>query len=911
VAEFPSGTVTFLFTDLEGSTRLWEEHPDAMRPALARHDAILRGAVVAHGGQVVKTTGDGIHAVFATAHDALDAAVAMQLGLATEPFGKTGPLRVRMGVHTCEAECREGDYYGSEVNRAARLMGVAHGGQVVVSSVTGGLVRGGSVELLDLGEHRLRDLTDAERVFQVFAPGLARDFPPLRSVDALPGNLPRQMTTFVGREAEIASLSELVRRSSLVTLTGVGGVGKTRLALQIATEVVGEFPDGAWFCELAPLTDPEALWETVAACLRVQPLPGRALHESLLDYLAVKGLLLLLDNCEHLLDAVARLVDTIERRCGRVSVLATSREGLGLAGERIVAVSSLGVPAGNAHDHELRQADAVRLFSDRASAAKRDFVLTDRNVSAVGVLCRRLDGIPLAIELAAARVRSLSPEDLVSRLDQRFKLLTHGSRAALQRQQTLRSTIDWSYDLLTPTERHALDRLSVFAGSCDLGAAEAVLPDDELDATDVLDVLGHLVDKSLVVVDDTDDGSVRYRLLETIRQYARERLDASGDPVAVRRRHADHYVALAEAAGPELRGHEHLEWTNVVIRDVDNLRAALDWAVETASPEYALRLVAPLAVQGRTGDVAMDWAATAIAIPGGDGHPLSPVVLAWASWGATMGGNVARAEDLIVLAEQAQAALGIQLAAVARGRATVEFFRNNFEEARRHAAEWVELARMSGDAYELAHALTMLGGALQFTEPTLDAAIATIEESVRVGRAAGIDSALPFGLMFLAGWRAFEESERGLDLLDEAIEIGNRIGDRLSASNAASSKGMFAASRSDWPTALRAGVASAEQKLELGDHLLVSGCLYTAGMALCGLGSCEPAAVLLGKSDSMMGGRWGLDWFLELLAATDATLRDALGEQQALMLAARGSTLEITEAVAYLRAEADRALAAL
>ena len=504
-------------------------------------------------------------------------------------------------MHTGEAEYRDGDYFGSEVNRAARLMSVAHGGQIVVSSVTGGLVRDGSVELVDLGEHRLRDLTNVERVFQLAAPGLAREFPPLRSVDALPGNLPRQVTTFVGREAEIASLSELVRDSPLVTLTGVGGVGKTRLALQVAAEVVSEFPDGAWLCELAPVTDPGAVWETLAACLRVQPLPGRTLDESVLDYLAAKRLLLVLDNCEHLLDAAARLVDAIEHRCPQVSLLATSREGLGLAGERMVAVPSLGIPAGDADGDELRQADAVRLFVDRASAAKNDFTLTDRNAGAVGVLCRRLDGIPLAIELAAARVRSLSPDDLVSRLDQRFKLLTHGSRAALERHQTLRNTIDWSYDLLTPTERQALQQLSVFAGGCDLAAAEAVLPDDALDATAVVDVLGQLVDKSLVVVDDTD-GGVRYRLLETIRQYAQERLDASGDPIALRRRHADHYVALAETAGPHLRGRDHLEWTGFVARDIENFRAALDWAVETPSKEHALRLVAALAVDGRVGD---------------------------------------------------------------------------------------------------------------------------------------------------------------------------------------------------------------------------------------------------------------------------------------------------------------------
>ena len=558
VNELPSGTVTFLFTDIEGSTRLWEEHPEAMKVALARHDAILRDAVAEHDGHVVKTTGDGVHAVFATAHDALDAAVAMQRGLAVESFGETGRLRVRMGLHTCEAEYRDGDYFGSEVNRAARLMSVAHGGQVVVSSVTVGLVRDGSVEFVDLGEHRLRDLTTTERVLQVLAPGLTREFPPLRSLDAMPGNLPRQVTTFVGREAEIASLAELVRDAPLVTLTGVGGVGKTRLALQVATEVVARFPDGAWLCEFASATDPGAVWDTLAASLRVQPFPGRSLEESALEYLTAKRLLLVLDNCEHLLDAIAGLVDAIARRCPQVSVLATSREGLALAGERIVAVPTLGVPRADAAGDARMHADAVQLFADRAAAAQHDFALTDHNIETVAVLCRRVDGIPLAIELAAARVRSMSPEDLVARLDQRFKLLTRGSRATLERHQTLRSTIDWSYDLLDSTERLALDRLSVFAGGCDLAAAEVVLAGDDLDAFDVDDVLAQLVDKSLVVV-ERDDTGVRYRLLETIRQYAAERLQTDGDTAVVRRGHAEHYTTRAEEAGPHLRSREQLE----------------------------------------------------------------------------------------------------------------------------------------------------------------------------------------------------------------------------------------------------------------------------------------------------------------------------------------------------------------
>jgi predicted ATPase/class 3 adenylate cyclase len=905
VNELPSGTVTFLFTDIEGSTRLWEEHPELMRSALARHDEIVRFAIESHGGYVVKMTGDGFHAAFSTAHDAVDAAIDAQRSLGAESWDATGPLRVRMGVHTGEVQHREHDYYGTAVNRAARLMAVAHGGQVLASDATERLLGdapGQSYELVDLGEHRLRDLAHASRVFQVVAPELDGEFPPLRSLAAFPGNLPLQLTSFVGREDEFVVLAKMLGASRLVTLTGMGGVGKTRLALQIAAEVIGQFPDGAWWCEFGPVNDPAMVWETVATSLRVQPVPGRAVDESVLGYLAAKQLLLVLDNCEHLLDVVARLVDTIEHRCPKVSVLATSREGLAVAGERLVAVPPLGVPAEDAGGDGLRQSEAVCLFWDRASAARSDFALTDRNVGAVGVLCRRLDGIPLAIELAAARVRSLSPEDLVSRLDQRFQLLTHGSRGALERHQTLRSTIDWSYDLLTPTERHALQRLSVFAGGCDLEAAEAVLPDDELDAADVVDVLGQLVDKSLVVVDDAD-GGLRYRLLETIRQYAGERLDASGDPGALRRRHADHYVALAEVAGVHLRGFEHVEWARVVIRDIDNFRAALDWAVEAPSKEHALRLVAPLAVQGRIGDLAMEWAATTSAIPAGDDHPLVPVVATWAAWGAITAGDLVRAEGLVASAEQAQAALGIRMPCVARAQAILGFFRGGFDEARRHAAEWVELARASGDPYELAHALTMLASAIQITEPTLDAAIAAIDEAIRVARAAGVDSALAFALPLLANWLPSEASERALALLDEATEASTRIGDPWGVANATHQQGHIAGRRGEWRTALRSIVAASDQNLQLGALGQVGLC-HLAGVAFWELGLFEPAAVLIGKSESMSEGQVP-DWILERKSATVAALREALGESQVARLAEQGVALDLADAVAYLRAEAE------
>ena len=591
------------------------------------------------------------------------------------------------------------------------------------------------------------------------APGLAVEFPPLRSLDALPGNLPHQVTTFVGREAEITSIAGLVRESSLVTLTGVGGVGKTRLSLEVAAEVAPEFAGGAWFCEFAPVTDPGAVWETLAASLRVRSSPGRSVEESVLEYLTLKRPLLVLDNCEHLLGAIVNMVDAILRRCPQVSILATSREGLGLGGERMVAVPSLAVPADDADIAELLDTDAVRLFADRASAAKVDFAVTERNARAVAVVCRRLDGIPLAIELAAARVRSMSPEDLVSRLDQRFKLLTKGSRAALARQQTLRATIDWSYELLDPTERRVLDRLSVFAGGCDLSAAEQVVAGDDLDVFEVDDVLGQLVDKSLVVADDTDRG-VRYRLLETIRQYAQERLEAAGNPRTARAAHANYFATLAESNRAALRGHDQFLFAQHMADETDNFRAAIDFSVDTGDVGLALRLVAPLAVRGPSiGYAAMAWAEAAIEIPQATYHSLFPEVASWATWSATARRDLPLAREYAAKIDPAEAELGRQIAAAERGPAVLAFFTGDYERACVCCEKSAVLARRDGDAYELAMALILLAAAhnaLGNDEPALE----TCEEAVQVARDAGTSS-LAMGLNLLASLLP-EESERAV-----------------------------------------------------------------------------------------------------------------------------------------------------
>jgi predicted ATPase/class 3 adenylate cyclase len=896
VVQAPSGTVTFLFTDIEGSTRLWEERPDEMRVAVATHDAIVRAAIEDNDGYVFATGGDGFAAAFGRAGDAVAAAERAQAALAGLDL-----VKVRMGINTGEAQERGGDYFGPAVNRTARLMAAGHGGQVLIAGVTGELVTG--LALRNLGEHRLRDLGSPTLVWQLGT----EEFPRLRSLDSAPGNLPRQVTTFVGREREIASLADLVRERSLVTLTGVGGVGKTRLAVQIAAEVALEFPDGAWLCELGSITDPGAVWDALAASLAVQQLPGKELPESVLEYLEHKRLLLVLDNCEHLLSAVAGVADALAQRCAGVSVLATSREGLALGGEQLVAVPSLGVPAEHADRDTLSRADAVRLFCDRAHDAKSDFALTERNAGAIAQLCRRLDGIPLAIELAAARVRSLTPDDLVARLDQRFRLLTRGSRAALERHQTLRNTIDWSYDLLTDTERDALARLSVFAGGCDLAAAEAILVGGAIDRADVVDLLSQLVDKSLVVVDDDEFGT-RYRLLETIRQYAQERLESSRDTAAVRRRHADHYVSVAETAGPHLRTRDQLDWTAALARDTDNFRAALDWAVETPSAEHALRLVAPLQVSGiPLGYTANDWVDTARKTAGATTHPLFPLVVAFAALRTTLLGDLEHGAALVATAEQAQETLGTRHLWLHAAAGTNAFFRGEVAEAARHAEEWVELARATGDPYEISHALIMLGAA-QFAAPGKDAdqAKLTLEEAVRIARTEGLVSSLLYALIALVTVLPPDDAEQKLKLLDEAIDVATKLGDRQDVAIAIAMQGGIAAQRGDHRVALRASVNAAERQLEVGESLGFTQILRGAAIDFVNLGHLEAGAVLIGFADARAERR-GPELFLEQLEAAESTLSE-LGEQRVAKLKEIGAALRSTDVVAYLRAQADTVL---
>lgn len=593
-----AGTITFLFTDIEGSTQLVGDLGQRYADLLTAHHRVLRSLFEQWGGQVVDTQGDAFFVAFPRARDALSAALAAQRAVINHPWPQGVSVRVRMGLHTGEPLSAETGYVGIDVHRAARICETAHGGQILISAATRELIEDDlpeGISLRDLGEHRLRDLARPQHLFQVAAQDMPIEFPPLRSLDRLPHNLPIQLTTFVGRGREIGEVRERLAAARQLTLTGTGGVGKTRLALEVAARVLEDFHDGVWLVDLSTLSDVALVPQAVAATLNIQEETGRSLVASLGDYLLNKKVLLLLDNCEHLAEVCAQLTESLLRRAPGLRVLATSRETLGMVGEAVYRVPSLSLPeARRLPDFDaLIQYEAVRLFADRAGLSQPEFALRPDNAEAVARICRHLDGIPLAIELAAARVKALSVEAIAARLGDRFRLLT-GGRTALPRHQTLRAVMDWSYDLLPEPERALLRRLSVFAGGFSLEAATAIGVREDGDEIETLDVLARLVDKSLVTVDQ-HPVDLRYGLLETVRQYGREKLLGADEADDTQRRHCDYFLALAERSEAELHRASQPMWLDRLETEHDNKRAALEWSLGVEGSETGLRLAAALA----------------------------------------------------------------------------------------------------------------------------------------------------------------------------------------------------------------------------------------------------------------------------------------------------------------------------
>lgn len=786
-------TNTFLFTDIESSTRLWEEHHDAMRSALEAHDALIGSIVTRHGGRVFKHTGDGAAAVFDSAAPALSAAIDIQKGLAAEGHPEIGPLRVRMGVHSGEADEREGDYFGPTLNRTARITAAAHGGQILVSLVAEALVDGDGFEFADLGEHRLHDLGRAEHIYQLLDPDLPHTFAPVRTLDHAPNNLPTQTTSFVGRDAELESLAGHIRSARLVTVTGVGGSGKTRLALQSAASLAAEFPDGIWLVELGAVTDPGKVAVALIESLGLDQPQETTPEEAALAYLGGRRSLIVIDNCEHLIDAAAELVDRVLSAAPGCKVLATSRELLAVPGEVAFGLRSMHLPGSADEVAHPEDFDGLVLFSDRAAAAAPGFRLGSDNLDVVVDICRRLDGMPLAIELAAARLRSFSPAKIAELLDQRFRLLTGGSRTALPRQQTLAATIDWSYRLLDEREQAVFRRLAVFQGGFTLSAVSAVCTDDSVGELDAIDLIPALVDKSLVVTDQgTDD---RYRLLETIRQFAMDRMGESGEGEHLRERHAHFYRDLVVAAEDDIVGPDEVRTRALIKAEYDNLRKAVGWCLETGRGNPALDTAFGFArfswVEGRWSE-ALTLVDSALAIADPPASPLEEAdrlyrrsTLATSSPEADRAiADFERAESLLMslidAAEEDDHDALMLLGRTINARAIALFYQGEGGERNEHFSELeglaLDAARRAGDDYMVALVLANLAhhrdpfgdpevAREQFTEAEL-----LTREVGSLGRLAGLGSQRAY-FEFSVG-----ELEASLEAWDSALEFASRAG---------------------------------------------------------------------------------------------------------------------------------------
>ncbi|MEO6565034.1 MAG: adenylate/guanylate cyclase domain-containing protein [Casimicrobiaceae bacterium] len=813
---------TFLFTDIEGSTRLWEHDPGRMRPALERHDALVCAAVEDHRGIVVKMIGDGMHAVFDDPLDAVGAVLQLQQALANPESTHGVALRVRCGLHAGVDQRRDNDYFGNAVNRAARIMSAAHGGQVLVSQAVALLISDRlptGVALRDLGAVRLRDLKNLEHIYQVIHAELREHFPALRALEATPNNLPHQVTSFIGCEQALAEVTKCLAQTRLLTLVGVGGLGKTRLSLQVAAEVMGDYPDGVWFVDLAPLGEPQLVVQAVASVLGVKEDVGCPLIEALVRYVKDRNLLLILDNCEHLVRACAELAKQLLQSGSRLKILASSREHLHLAGETSYPVSALAVPdpLQRIPLPALTQYDAVQLFIVRAVAAQPAFEVTLENAAAVTSICQRLDGIPLALELAAARVRTLSVEKIAARLSDRFQLLTRGDQTALPRQQTLRASIDWSYELLSEAERALFRRLAVFAGSWTLEAAEAVAEGRDMQAGGALDPLTNLVEKSLVTLVPHGE---RYRLLETMRQYALERLNESGELEVVRTRHLEFYLALAERARPELGGPNQGAWLSRLDLERENILAAHSWCDRTeGGAELGFRLVYSVKLYWiNRGFLGLGHRVTVEALARAGAHERSAArcraLFDAGQLGSFMGrygeAQVYLQESLGIARELADT---VRIAAVLQPLGMVSLGQGDLVGARTHLEEALTLARALGNKRELAAALNLLA-TLHRLEGAPDTAEPLYEDVVTLARELGDRESIAIGLLNLAmvsiGRGA---SDRACKMLAEVLDIADVTGSRQAGQSALEVAAGLGASREDWECAARFyGVAQAQME---------------------------------------------------------------------------------------------------
>ncbi len=784
-AALPTGTVTFLFTDVEGSTQRWETHRSAMPAAVKRHDELLRSFIESNGGFVFKTIGDAFCGVFDEVASAINAALDIQRALAKEDFSAVGGLGVRIALHTGTCDERNGDYFGPTVNRVARLLSVGHGGQILLSDATSALAKVDlptRVSLRDLGGHRLKDLSNPEHVHQLVAADLPAEFPALRSLDAISNNLPIQVTSFRGREEEMNEVSRALEATRLVTLFGAGGVGKTRLALQVAAEVLDRFPDGVWYLELASTADPDFVPSVIAGLLNAPENPERSATDTLLNFLKRKRMLLIFDNCEHVIDEASKLAAAILHNCPDVRILATSRQAFNIAGEDVVRVASLGAPdtAKAVSAQDALRFGAVALFVDRATSVNRSFRLTDDMAPIVADICRRLDGIPLAIELAAARVKVLSIPHLAQRLSERFRILSSGDRTALKRQQTMRALIDWSYDLLTDPEKQIFRRLAIFSGDFSLDAVSDVCAGGDIDSLDILDLISSLVDKSLVVA-ETGGSIERYRLLESTREYGLEKLSESGERDQLAQRHAQYYLKLAREGDAAFPNEQRTTWLPRMKAELDNFRGVLDWAL-VKKQDVALGAELAALASLVWWDAGFDpegrrWVQAALAFEPQLSEPVR--AKAWLALAPLTAGKESyeASTHAMQLFEQLGDRKAAALAKIQHGFALFQIGRGS--EGVQPVTEAVSTLRSEAGPRSLAIALTIMGLIL-WIEGDVDAGRRGYSEAINLAKASGDDRRVAIVLQNLAELECRAGNiGRAIELVEESKPFYVRAHDDL------------------------------------------------------------------------------------------------------------------------------------
>jgi predicted ATPase/class 3 adenylate cyclase len=911
MSSLPTGTVTFLFTDIEGSTRLLQQLEEKYAILLVDHERILREACEAHHGKVVDIHGDSFFVVFTRALDAIHAVVQSQHALMDHGWPDGVTVRVRMGLHTGEPQISALGYMGIDVHRAARIMAVAHGGQALISQTTCDLVGGElpkDVTLQDLGEHRLKDLRQPKHLYQLVIPGVPSDFPPLKSLNVSSNNLPIQLTSFIGREKEIAEVRQAIGEQRLVTLTGPGGSGKTRLALQVASEMIEYFQDGVFFVALAPITDPGLVPSTIAQSVGVSETAGRSILDGLKDYLQSKSLLLLLDNFEQVIPA-GSLVAELLRTSGGLKVLVTSREGLRVSGEQEYFVPPLSLPSLTQLPsvESLSQYAAVELFLQRAQSVKPDFRITPNTAAAVAEICYRLDGLPLAIELAAARIKLLPPRAMLARLENRLEFLTGGARELPARQQTLRNAIAWSYDLLDENEQKLFRQLSVFVGGCTLDAVEAVSGDPQAYLS-LLDQFGSLLDKSLLREVEGMSDEPRFVMLELLREFGMEQLKICGEQEITQHRHANFFLALAEQTEAKLESVDQLEWINRMEQEHDNLRAALEWSkTAKGAGELCLRLA---------GSLGLFWEVRGYFSEGRERLSAilsTEVARGRTAWYAKLLARAAelayRQSDYAATVELAEESLAIYravgdrqgIASVLIKLANAATEAGDYETASGFLEEALMIWQELDDKHGTARALISLGwaalrpGDYQLANARLEAALA-ISRKLEDTRSIGFELS---GLGEVALRRG--DYGRATKLLEESLELRRQLGNKWGVGVSLGTLGWVAIREGDWKRALSRLGASLEVRQEIGDKGGSAWCIERLAEVALAQGNPEKAIRLLSAAGAL---RISIGSVIDPADQPEyqnrrAALREKLGQEQFTALWEEGRKLTLEQAITY------------